>query len=306
MMNIRLKEASIATPQNPQVRMSSCPQPELHLSSVVSRQRERLTQLLYGPMQKIATSYGQIAGEQEKPWTYRSTVDAFLVNVFASVPFAKYLYVMNTSGVQISSSVSREGLLPEHFGRDRSDRPYMREALSTASFLDRNRESCYQQWAYLENNMQAVDFLLCDAYISQNALRPSLTAVFFLRDTEGSHIGFLGADFALRELPLMPDMYTEIRKPRYFVAAVPAGQEHQTSRLDREIDTIVSILDELITFHGVYHVKLHFNSSQAVIWQVDDPYRYRLLSILDLLVWLTRGILIQRVHRSNNLSFDPY
>ena len=74
-----------------------------------------------------------------------------------------------------------------------------------------------------------------------------------------------------------------IRKPRYFVAAVPAGQEHQTSRLDREIDTIVSILDELITFHGVYHVKLHFNSSQAVIWQVDDPYRYRLLSILDLL-----------------------
>ena len=121
MMNIRLKEASTATPQNPQVRLSSCPQPELHLSSVVSRQRERLTQLLYGPMQKIATSYGKIAGEQEKPWTYRSTVDAFLVDVFASVPFAKYLYVMNASGVQISSSVSREGLLPEHFRRDRSD-----------------------------------------------------------------------------------------------------------------------------------------------------------------------------------------
>ena len=159
----------------------------------------------------------------------------------------------------------------------------MRETLSAASFLDRNRESCYQQWTYLENNIQAVDFLLCDAYISQNALRPSLTAVFFLRDTEGGHIGFLGADFALRELPPMPDIYAEIRRPRHFLAAVPVGQGDQTNRLDREIDTIISVIDELITFRGVYHVKLHFNSSQAVIWQVDDPYRYRLLSILDLL-----------------------
>ena len=31
--------------------------------------------------------------------------------------------------------------------------------------------------------------------------------------------------------------------------------------------------------HGVFHVILHFSSSRAVIWLMDDPYRYRLLDI---------------------------
>lgn len=283
-MNGSLEEVSTPTPQSPQGLSSSRTQPEVvHLSSIVSWQRERLTQLLYGPMQRIAALYDQLVGGKEKPWSYRSTLDAFLGEVFPSVPYIKYLYVMNTNGTQISSSVSRDALLVEHFGRDRSDRPYMREALSTANFLNRNRERCYQQWPYLEGNVQAVDFVLCEAYISQNALRPSLTAVYFLRDAEGNHIGFLGADFALRELPPMPDMYAEVRRARHFVAVLAGSQEHQTNRLDREIDIVISVLEELISFHGVFHAKLHFNSSQAVLWQVDDPYRYRLLGIADLL-----------------------
>lgn len=244
--------------------------------------------LLYAPMQRIGIKCGQIAAEGQRPWAYRSTLDEFLAAVFPAVPYCKYLYLLDLQGMQISSSMSRDGLITEHFGRDRSDRPYMREALSVASFMDKSRETFYQQWPYLEENVQAVDFLLCDAYISQDALRPSMTAISFVRDQQGNHLGFMGADFALRDLPQSQDIYEETRRARHFSAmsenpmnAVELAQ--QTSRLDRNIDTIMSVLEELIAFHGVYHAKLHFSSSQAVVWQMDDPYRYRLLSIADLM-----------------------
>lgn len=205
------------------------------------------------------------------------------MEVFSSVPYAKYLYIMNRDGVQFSSSMSCEGLIAEHFGRDRSDRPYMREALSVANYLDRSRETCYQQWPYLCDHTQAVDFLLCEAYISQNALRPSMTATYFLRDPQGTHIGFLGADFALRDLPPIEGLYEDRRRSWHFSPAIQRDQVRQASRLDREINTVISVLEELITFRGVYHVKIHFSSSQTVVWQMNDPYQYRILGVTDLL-----------------------
>lgn len=240
-------------------------------------------QILYPPLQRIAVLCGQLAIDNEEALAYRSTLDTLLMEVFSTVPYAKYLYVMNRHGEQVSSSMSRDGLAVGHFRRDRSDRPYMREALSVAGFLDRNHEIHYQQWPYIEDNVQAVDFLLCEAYISQNALRPSMTAVYFLRDLQGNHIGFLGADFALRELPPIEGMYEETRRSRHFSPTDQREPTRQPSRLDREIYTVISVLEELITCHGVYHVKIHFSSSQTVVWQMDDPYRYRILGIADLL-----------------------
>ena len=38
-----------------------------------------------------------------------------------------------------------------------------------------------------------------------------------------------------------------------------------------------------MTQRGVYHVMLHFSSSRAVVWVMDDPYRYRLLDIQALI-----------------------
>ena len=39
---------------------------------------------------------------------------------------------------------------------------------------------------------------------------------------------------------------------------------------------------ELMTEHGVFHGKLHFSSSRATIWMVDNPYAYRILNIDEL------------------------
>ena len=49
--------------------------------------------------------------------------------------------------------------------------------------------------------------------------------------------------------------------------------------MDRHIDTVLGVIEELIADHGVFHAKLHFSTNRAVIWHFDDPFRYRLLDI---------------------------
>ena len=38
----------------------------------------------------------------------------------------------------------------------------------------------------------------------------------------------------------------------------------------------------LFAVHGVFHGKLHFSSSRATLWFINDPLRYRILDIEDL------------------------
>jgi hypothetical protein len=59
-------------------------------------------------------------------------------------------------------------------------------------------------------------------------------------------------------------------------------QERTHSLMDEHMDEVLALLGELITVHGVFHAKLHFSSSRATLWVMDDPYRYRLHSIADL------------------------
>jgi hypothetical protein len=56
-------------------------------------------------------------------------------------------------------------------------------------------------------------------------------------------------------------------------------QNRVESAMDRQIDTVLGVIEELMIYHGVYHVMLHFSSNRAVIWEINDPYRYRMLDI---------------------------
>jgi hypothetical protein len=53
--------------------------------------------------------------------------------------------------------------------------------------------------------------------------------------------------------------------------------------MDQQLATVLGVVAELMLYHGVFHVMLHFSSSRAVIWLHDDPYRYRLLDIAALI-----------------------
>lgn len=228
-------------------------QPRESLQESIVRQREMLADLLREPLQMLTEACGRV-------WGNRAKMDAVLSEAFPTVPYCKFLYALDTNAVQISSNISHDGLVEEHFGRDRSDRPYIREAVP------------------------ATGFLLSEAYISLRAQRPSLTAIQIVHNADGVVLGFLGADFALRELPQTRRLYEEPRHWRQIKGdpSIRGTVFHQTrseSVMDKHLDTVISVVEELMRDHGVYHVILHFSSSQAIIWVMGDPYRYRLLDM---------------------------
>lgn len=213
-------------------------------------QREQLGRLLHEPLARLAERC--VAS-----WGDRNRLNAILAEGFAGIPHCTHLYCLDTGGLQISDNIAMDGIAPGHYGRDRSQRPYMKETVPA--------------WG----------FLLSDAYISLHSRRPSLTALQTAR-TDAQTLGFIGADFDLRNLPVTAELYEE---PGYWrqVKGDPSirGQVFQQCRvespLDGNLDQALSILEELLTYRGVFQCQIHFSSSQATIWTIGDPFRYRIL-----------------------------
>ena len=216
----------------------------------IYQQREELARMLREPLALLA--------EKCIPaWNDRDGLNTVLMESFSSIPYCNYLYVLSTDGVQISDHVSNVGLTLEHYHLDRSERPYMKEEIPA--------------WG----------FLLSDAYLSLTARRPSLTALQVVVSGGGT-LGYLGADFDLRDLPVTSVLYQESHDWRQ-VKGDPAirgtlfQQTRSESPMDRNMQNALSILEELLTERGVFQCQIHFSSSQATIWTIDDPLRYRIL-----------------------------
>lgn len=226
------------------------------LRDAVARQRLLLEGRLASPLERLARHCAA-------HWPSREALERGLTDSFAGLPSCKYLYALDPQGRQITANCTRTGPDLTQLGRDRSDRPYLADALAGHRFT------------------------LSQAYISRNARRPSLTAVQRIESPRGELLGFLGADFDLRELPLTRELYEQ---PEQWVQlkgdpAIRGGlfaQQRVESLMDGRIDEILDLLTELVAVHGVFHGKLHFSSSRATLWLVDDPYRFRILDIEDL------------------------
>jgi len=224
--------------------------------TIVARQRMLLQSWLAGPMQRLAA-------ECARCWPERPALEQCLAGELRTLPWCKHLFVLDGCARQLTANVGPAGLLLDYFGRDRSGRPYLSHALTGDVFS------------------------LSDAYISRNARRPSLTAVQRILDHSGTLLGFLGADFDLRELPLTRELYAQ---PDQWLQlkgdpAIRGGlffQQRVESLLDQHIDEVLDLLAELIAVHGVFHSKLHFSSSRATLWLIEDPFRYRILDFDDL------------------------
>jgi hypothetical protein len=218
-------------------------------------QREQLAQILKEPL-------AQLAERCAPAWGEREALGAVLLEGFAAIPHCTFLYCVGFDGVQVCDNVGLdEGQpvrMPEHFGRDRSQRPYMKETVPT--------------WG----------FLLSDAYISLTKQRPSITALQIVRGENGVALGYLGADFDLRNLPAAEATYEEPGHWRQIkgdpqIRGSVFAQCRVDSPMDLNLDKGLAILEELLTHRGVFQCQIHFSSSQATIWTVQDPYRYRIL-----------------------------
>lgn len=222
------------------------------LQQSILRQRDSLSALL-------ATPLGELARACRAVWGERTGLDQVMEEAIRKLPFCKFLYAVGPDCVQISDNVSQDGLIARDFGRDRSDRPYMRQ-------------------------LPEQDFVLSDAYVSLRARRPSLSAVQVVRGEGGELLGYVGADFDLRDLPLTRELYEEPSHWRQLkgdpaIRGAVFAQRRADSHMDRHLEEVQAVLEELIVDHGVFHVTVHFSSSRAVVWLMDDPYRYRLLDV---------------------------
>lgn len=223
------------------------------LQESIAQQRLALLDIMQLPLQ-------QLAARCDLVWTDREKIDLVLSEGLKTLPYGKFLYAVDTNAIQISSNISAEGLMPSSIGRDRSRRPYLSEVLPINGAL------------------------LSEAYISLIGRRPSLTAVQIVRAPSGSALGFIGTDFDLRDLPLTHKLYDEPVFWRQLkgdpsIRDTVFHQSRAESTMDKHLDTVIGVIEELMVYHGVYHVKLHFSSNRAVIWEMGDPYRYRMLDI---------------------------
>lgn len=218
----------------------------------ICRQRQELLHILREPVERMA---GQIA----PVWNNRSRIEALLLKNFSDIPYCMRLYAVGADGIQVTDNIGPGGCMPGHYHRDRSQRPYLKEAVPTRGFL------------------------LSEPYISFSEHRPLLTAMQVIRS--GNCVaGFLGLDFDLRDLPITSGLYREPTQWRQVkgdpaIRSLVFQQSRVESPLDRNMDMAMSILEELLTLHGVFQAQIHFSSSQAIIWMTIDPYRYRILDI---------------------------
>ena len=228
-----------------------------NLKETIREQREKLTAMLSEEMHDLALKCATLLGNNEE-------LDLLLSGAFPLLPYCKHLYVLNSDGVQITDNITQSGKDPAHLGRDRMDRPYM------------------------DGIIGVTDFKLSEAYISKNKKRPSFTAIQVIRNEAGERAGFLGADFDLRELPDIkeiyqePDAWRQVKGDPVIRSAVFA-QRRVDSQMDKHLDEVIPIISELISEHGIFHANLHFSSGLVTIWLVDDPFSYRILSFDDII-----------------------
>lgn len=216
----------------------------------IHQQRGELAHMLREPLSQLAERCAPVWGDCD-------ALDAVLTEHFVSIPHCTTLYCVGMNGTQICNNVGPDGVVPGHVGGDRSQRPYMQEAVPI--------------WG----------FLLSDAYIGQNGHRPTLTALQVVCQ-DSLVVGYLGAAFDLRDLPVTSALYEEPGDWRQ-VKGDPAirrtvfQQSRVESPMDHNLEPALSILEELLTERGVFQCQIHFSSSLATIWTLDDPLRYRIL-----------------------------
>ena len=201
-----------------------------------------------------------LSRRSKRIWFNDERLNAVLQEGLSSIPYCNLIYAVDVDGYQRSANITRDGADLSCKGQDLSGRPYLLTSLSFAGMV------------------------LSDVYLDHVTTRPCITALQSV-GTAGGPLGFIAADFELRHLPSMnlpepeSDQWRQISGDPAFRGSL-FSQGHVTSLLDRQIASVVSIIEELICERSVFHAKIHYSSSRATFWRVDKPYHYQ-VHVLD-------------------------
>lgn len=224
------------------------------LGAVIRQHRQRLEEML-------ARSLGVIASRCASVWGDSRSLDGELRTQLEAIPCCLLLYAIDTRGVQYSGNISKAGIDVDARGQNLSGRPY------------------------LSGYANGQTFILSDVYISRVGRRSCVTALHRVCSESGDILGYLAADFDLRNLPQlhkaaeMPIAWRQIKGDPVIRQAL-FYQQRISSVMDAYLNQVHDIIHELITECGVFHAKLHYGSSRATLWLNNDPRHYR-IHVLD-------------------------
>ena len=224
--------------------------------STIARRKKLIAQNVRKPLAEIANGCLAAWHDPDK----LNTVMAASIKSCAKEHSCNLLYAVDLSGIQISHNHAPGASDDALVGQDLSARPYLNIGTPTD------------------------DFLLSEVYISNKTHRSCITAIHRIRGDDGAK-GYLCADFNLKDLKIFHDITVD-RRMWLQVRGDPSirstlfMQSRTISEMDKNLDDVMNIMEELILERGVFHAKLHYSSSRATIWLYNDPFRYR-VHVLD-------------------------
>lgn len=225
------------------------------LKKSTTQRKAELAALLESPMTLLAARCSTV-------WHDPADLDHHLVEGLQKIPHCALIYALSVEGVQLSANVTPRGVEHSWRGQNLATRPYLK-------------------------TLPYKGFLLSDAYLSRTSSRPCITAVqAVLRD--GVLLGFIAADFLLSDLDLPGETVRGKDSWRQF-RGDPAirdqvfAQQRVHSFMDEHMDEALIMLGSLFREHGVFYSVLHFSSARAMLWLMDDPYRYALHAIEEVI-----------------------
>lgn len=217
----------------------------------IYKQRKSLAQILREPLEQLTNNCIPM-------WGHRESIENLFLVSFSRIPYCDRLYALDKDGIQVSESIGRTGIQPGFLGRDRSQDSFMREVVPA--------------WG----------FLLSDAYLSMNHQHPSFTALQLVRTGDGV-LGYIGADFDLRDLPITAGLYLEPGEWRQSNhTALLSNLVFRQSRSESSLEDILPVVESLLVERGVFQCQIHFASCQVTVWTLEDPYRYQVLDYAGL------------------------
>ncbi len=233
------------------------------LRRTIAYKKEALLALVEAPLAALAERCSALWGEA-------LALDATLAEGLQQLPHCHLLYAIGTNGIQLSANISPKGDDDHYRGQRLAGRPYHAD------------------------NLPYRGLMLSTVYLSRVSGQHCITALQAVQRND-ELVGFVAADFNVDEIPLAEgegqergSVWTQY-KGDPAIRSVVFEQRRMKSLLDGRMDEVVDRLDLLMRGHGVYHIILHFSSSRAIFWVVDDPYRYRFHGVeefLDPEIWL--------------------
>ena len=218
----------------------------MRASDLINEQKKFLTE-------KLRVDFYELSKECERILSKNN--DSNLIDKVLSIfidyhPFTNLVYLIDSNGIQISSNIEKNNANSEVIGQDLSFRPFFKS-------IDGN------------------DVInISDVYVSTVTFKPciSLTQKII---SKGKTLGLIVFDIDIERLDLpvqdiILDDWKQIKGDPEIRSNL-FNQKRISSAMDESIDQVHKIAVQLLSNLGVFHIKLHYASSRATIWTIDNP-----------------------------------